>query len=75
MPRPEFTLRSLLVAMLVVATFFGGMAVQRQLNKPSPTRSLWFDDDRRVHITETMTMPDGTTWERQHLANDEPEPD
>ena len=30
-PRPQFTLRALLVAMLVVAAFFGGMAVQREL--------------------------------------------
>jgi hypothetical protein len=29
MPRPQFTLRALLVAMLVVAAFFGGMAWQR----------------------------------------------
>ena len=28
MPRPRFTLRALLVGILVVAAFFGGMAVQ-----------------------------------------------
>jgi cytochrome c5 len=33
MPRPQFTLRALLVAMLVVAAFFGGMAVQKQIDK------------------------------------------
>ena len=34
MRRPQFTLRSLLVAMLVVAAFFGGMALQRRLDRP-----------------------------------------
>ncbi|HWB11136.1 MAG TPA: hypothetical protein VG826_18045 [Pirellulales bacterium] len=34
MPRPQFTLRVLLVAMLVVAAFFAGMAFQSQLDKP-----------------------------------------
>ena len=29
MPRPQFTLRSLLVAMLVVAAFFGGIFTSR----------------------------------------------
>ena len=33
MPRPQFTLRALLVAMLVVAAFFGGMAVQHTLDR------------------------------------------
>jgi hypothetical protein len=31
MPRPQFTLRTLLVAMLVVAAFFGGMRLEREL--------------------------------------------
>ena len=34
MPRPQFNLRALLVAMLVVGAFFGGMALQRRLDKP-----------------------------------------
>lgn len=38
MPRPQFTLRALLVAMLIVAAFFGGMAVQRQREKSK----LWW---------------------------------
>jgi hypothetical protein len=32
MPRPQFTLRALLVAVLVVAAFFGGMVVQRGID-------------------------------------------
>jgi hypothetical protein len=31
MPRPQFTLRALLVAMLVVAAFFGGIRFERYL--------------------------------------------
>lgn len=31
MPRPQFTLRALLVATLVVAAFFGGMALQAKI--------------------------------------------
>jgi len=30
MPRPQFTLRALLVAMLVVAAFFGGIQFKRE---------------------------------------------
>ena len=31
MPRPQFTLRALLVAMLVVAAFFGGVVYGKRL--------------------------------------------
>jgi hypothetical protein len=68
MPRPQFTLRALLVAMLVVAVFFGGMAVQRHLDKPVTVErklkpsvgwpTVW-------NWEETMVLPDGTTWQRQ----------
>ncbi|HWB12274.1 MAG TPA: hypothetical protein VG826_23805 [Pirellulales bacterium] len=30
MPRPQFTLRALLVAMLVVGAFFAGVALERE---------------------------------------------
>jgi hypothetical protein len=30
MPRPQFTLRALLMAMLVVAAFFGGIRFERE---------------------------------------------
>ena len=30
MPRPQFTLRALLVAMLIVAAFFGGVRYERE---------------------------------------------
>ncbi|HVA46406.1 MAG TPA: hypothetical protein VNH11_08535 [Pirellulales bacterium] len=52
MPRPQFTLRALLVAMLVVAAFFGGMVAQKRLDQRVIERS-----GLRL---ETTTMPDGT---------------
>lgn len=70
MRRPQFTLRALLTAMLVMAAFFGGMAVQRQLDKPTPIRVLGFDKGGRLHVTETMTTGDGTKWERRYLAGE-----
>ena len=44
MPRPQLTLRSLLVAMLVVAAFFGGMAWQR--HSAEPVQYQWRHDKR-----------------------------
>jgi hypothetical protein len=38
MPRPKFTLRTLLILMFSAACFFGGMAVQKKLDRrPQPT--------------------------------------
>ncbi len=34
--RFQFSLRALMLAMLIAAAFFGGMAVQRQLDRPKP---------------------------------------
>jgi hypothetical protein len=64
MPRPQFTLRALLVAMLVVAAFFGGMAVQRQLNRPVVQKLPPFGSFGMPTGSETMTMPDGSQWLR-----------
>ena len=75
MPRPQFTLGALLVAMLVVAAFFGGMVIQRHIDRPLPTRSFYLDKDGSVWIREKMTTPDGKAWERHFLPNDEPETD
>lgn len=36
--RFQFSLRALLLLMLIAAAFFGGMAVQRQLDRPEPLR-------------------------------------
>jgi hypothetical protein len=38
MRRPQITLRALLVAMLIVGVFFGGMVVQRELTRRDMAR-------------------------------------
>ena len=75
MPRPQFTLRALLVAMLVVGAFFGGMSLQRQFKTPAPTRSYYVDKDRIAWIIEEMTTPDGKRWNRHFRPQDEPDAD
>jgi hypothetical protein len=62
MPRPQFTLRALLVVMLVVGAFFGGMALQRQLDAPVITT----EPAAGHHNTciQFLEMPDGTRWYR-----------
>lgn len=52
--RPQFTLRALLVLMLVVAAFFGGMAVSRQLSLRERDR-LWAQIDylERTFVNRT----------------------
>lgn len=70
MPRPQFTPRSLLVAMLVVAAFFGGMAAQTQLDRPSITRvQPCFNSPA---IVETMVTSDGKEWKRYCWIDDAP---
>ena len=74
MPRPQFTLRALLVLMLAVGCFFGGMAVQRQLDQPeliSRTRGLKLFKMKGLKIKEsqptlheTIRLRDGSKWER-----------
>ena len=58
MPRPfQFSLRALLVAMLVVAAFFGGMAVQRQLSSPKEPAVRMYP---LIGPARLITLPDGT---------------
>jgi hypothetical protein len=61
MPRPQFTIRTLLWLTLVVAAFLGGMAVQRQIDKPLAVHSF-FDPEGGEH--QVMEMRDGTEWLR-----------
>ena len=74
--RIQFSLRELLLAMLVVAAFFGGMAVQPRLDEP--TRRLDYFGSHswgQTTFTETVTTPDGTEWERPIIVKDGPETD
>lgn len=71
---PQFTLRALLVAVLVVAAFFGGMVVQRQIGKPEllsrtkGKRAYKMKGSKKKASQpiwfETIRLRDGTEWER-----------
>jgi hypothetical protein len=62
MLRPQFTLRTLLTAMLVVAAFLGGMALQKRLDRPTYERPGKMMPNT-IYI-ETMVIPDGSRWTR-----------
>ena len=65
MPRPQFTLRALLVAMLVLGAFFAAMAAQKQFDKPiRHVTTTKYAGPREAIVTESMTTRDGVTWER-----------
>ena len=59
--RFQFSLRGLLVAMLVVASFFGGMSLQGFLARPIARHhyELGLDGEIKIDWTE---MRDGTRW-------------
>ncbi|HWB14465.1 MAG TPA: hypothetical protein VG826_34890 [Pirellulales bacterium] len=63
MRRPQFTLRALLVAMQVVAAFFGGAAWQRKLDEPRrfPAPSHWSGPREPP---EQIELRDGSRWYR-----------
>ena len=65
MPRPQFTLRALLVAMLVVGAFFGGMAWQRRLDQPVKRFSGGIVEDSGERWIEVLVLRDGTRWTRE----------
>ncbi|HET6880816.1 MAG TPA: hypothetical protein VFI31_11715 [Pirellulales bacterium] len=67
MRRPQFTLRALLVALFVVAAFVGGMAVQRQLDKPQRV-PLGYGDAESI---KAIRLGDGTTWIRYETGETE----
>jgi hypothetical protein len=62
MPRPQFTLRDLLLAMLVVAAFLSGVAVERHRN--SPVRH-YKARGRHGGYVERMRLRDGSDWQRE----------
>ncbi|HWB08278.1 MAG TPA: hypothetical protein VG826_03600 [Pirellulales bacterium] len=68
MPRPQFTLRALLVAMLVVAAFLGGMAAQARLDRPQIER---IRDCAYGPVTEEILItPDGKRWTRSIVGEE-----
>ena len=65
MPFPQFDIRTLLVAVLIVAAFFGGMVVQRRFLTPlSILRPSVLGSDESNGAIEILEMPDGTRWFR-----------
>jgi hypothetical protein len=53
------------MTMLVVAAFFGGMAIQRHLDEPVSRYTAGYVDHSSTRYVETMTMKDGTEWSRE----------
>jgi hypothetical protein len=52
MPRPQFTIRALLVAMLVVAAFFAGIRFERERQRRA--------DERAAALAPKATVTQGT---------------
>ncbi|HET6880817.1 MAG TPA: hypothetical protein VFI31_11720 [Pirellulales bacterium] len=62
MRRPQFSLKTLLWLMAVVAAFCTGMIVQRELDRPVPV--LLLQDPSQSMALETIELPDGSRWFR-----------
>ena len=78
MPRPQFTLRSLLVAILAVAAFFGGMQFERELERRR--RKLLDSSDLQIQVPQgyvsfvngklAVTFPDGDSKPDKSAAHE-----
>ena len=62
MPRPQFTLRALLVAMLVVAAFFGGVEFGRVEGQRR------FEAERARLLREAMDMAEASRQGQERAA-------
>ena len=69
--RFQFSLKTFLVAVLVVAAFFGGMAVQKRLDKANSVIMRLRVGGRPLPEgrDETIVLGDGTTWYRTPSDN------
>lgn len=70
MPRPQFTLRALLVLMLAVACFFGGMATERYRGKRKAPKAAPVDIVVGVHDVDLESFIDDLA-KRAKAASDE----
>ena len=65
MKRPQFRFSTLLWIIAAVACWFGGMAVQRKLDRPPVIeRGPMLGGLGSATGVDTLTMPDGTRWFR-----------
>jgi hypothetical protein len=69
MPRPQFTLKTLLWLMALISAFLGGMAAQAQLDRPTITR--WRECGCSPVVTETLTTRDGKQWTRFEMLEED----
>ena len=64
MPRPQFTLRALLVLLLAVACFFGGIRFERERQRREDEAAAKREDADMVYPlvghARLITLPDGT---------------
>lgn len=70
MPRPQFSLKTLLWLTLVVAAFLGGMALQGRLDRPR-SLEVWSGVDEEI---EEMVDRDGIKWWRTVEPTGAPRP-
>ncbi|HEV2380931.1 MAG TPA: hypothetical protein VG206_14215 [Terriglobia bacterium] len=66
MRRPQFSLKTLLWLMALVAAFLGGMALQKRLDRPTIRRMMG-----PAVMTDFIEMPDGTVWARTVMPPDD----
>jgi hypothetical protein len=57
----------MLVVVLSVASFFGGMALQKQLDQPKARYRV--DLPTSPGAQEILVLPDGTVWTRPALSD------
>ncbi|HET6882221.1 MAG TPA: hypothetical protein VFI31_18800 [Pirellulales bacterium] len=64
MRRAQFTLKTLLWLMALVAAFFGGMAIQRHIGRPAIDHGMMLGTMSHASGVDTLRLPDGTVWFR-----------
>ena len=75
MPRPQFTIRALLVLLLAVACFFGGIRFERERQRRGDEAAAKREDADMVYPlvghARLITLPDGTKYLQPAAAETE----